>query len=145
MTTAELVDKIRRLSPTERLQLLELLRADLMPPADLDNLLSRTIVLDAGEPRLIGSRIGVHSVLAKYLDHGRSPEQIVARYPSLTLEQVYATILYYLRHREALDASLALWRAHAEQAAAEQARTPAFLDFQRRMREERARRAASTE
>ncbi len=32
-----------------------------------------------------------------------------ATYPSLTLEQVYATILYYLRNKEAVSKYLADW------------------------------------
>ena len=38
---------------------------------------------------------------------------ITACSPSLTLEQVYATITYYLHNREAIRAYLAAWREDA--------------------------------
>ncbi|MEA3341849.1 MAG: DUF433 domain-containing protein, partial [Chloroflexota bacterium] len=45
--------------------------------------------------RIKGTRVGIEIVLDDYLD-GASPEEIAARYRTLTLEQVYATITYYL-------------------------------------------------
>ena len=48
--------------------------------------------------RLKGTRIGIESVLEDYLE-GASPEEIAACYRNLTLEQVYATPLYYCRHQ----------------------------------------------
>ncbi len=49
--------------------------------------------------RIKGHRIGIESVLYEYLFREQTPEQIARRFPSLTLEQVYATILYYLSNR----------------------------------------------
>jgi hypothetical protein len=45
--------------------------------------------------RLKGHRIGIESVLYEYLFREQTPEQILRRFPALTLEQIYATILYY--------------------------------------------------
>ncbi len=42
--------------------------------------------------RIKGTRIGIEIVLADYLQ-GSSPEEIAARYLSLSLEQVYATLI----------------------------------------------------
>ncbi|MEB3881898.1 DUF433 domain-containing protein, partial [Lyngbya sp. CCY1209] len=50
--------------------------------------------------RLKGTRIGIETVLFDYLFRARTPEEIASTYPSLNLEQVYATILYYLHHKE---------------------------------------------
>ncbi len=55
-----------------------------------------------------GSRIIIDFVIDEY-KHGTSPEKIVSEiYPSLTLEQVYATILYYLHNKEAVEAHIEL-------------------------------------
>lgn len=45
--------------------------------------------------RIRGTRVGIETVLLDFLE-GFSPEEIAVRYRSLTLEQVYATITYYL-------------------------------------------------
>jgi uncharacterized protein (DUF433 family) len=54
--------------------------------------------------RIKGHRIAVEHVLEHFKD-GFSPETIIRDvYPSLTLEKVYATILYYLANRKRMDA-----------------------------------------
>lgn len=65
--------------------------------------------------RLKGTRIGIETVLFDYLFRAQTPEEIANLYPSLTLEQVYATILYYLHHKEAIDAYMTDWLDWAEQ------------------------------
>ena len=72
--------------------------------------------------RLKGTRVGIETVLYDFIHRSRSPQDIVASYPSLTLDQVYATILYYLRNREQVNAYLEDW-----------------LEWGRRMREEQER------
>ncbi|HZP80790.1 MAG TPA: DUF433 domain-containing protein [Chthonomonadaceae bacterium] len=57
--------------------------------------------------RLKGTRIGIESVLYEYIHRAQTPEAIAERFPSLTLEQIYATILYYLHDRETAGAYLA--------------------------------------
>ncbi len=74
--------------------------------------------------RLKGSRIGIETILYEYLYHGRSMEVIQADFPSLTLEQVYATILYYLRNKPSLDHYLAEWLDFGRRARAEQDENP---------------------
>jgi uncharacterized protein (DUF433 family) len=65
--------------------------------------------------RIKGTRIGIETVLEDYLE-GTSPEEIAARYRNLTLEQVYATILYYLHNRTQVEAYLEAWRSYTEEA-----------------------------
>ena len=65
--------------------------------------------------RIKGTRIGIETILYDYLHRGQSPENIAARYRSVTLEQVYATITYYLHHRETVNAYLEDWLAHGRQ------------------------------
>jgi len=51
-----------------------------------------------------GTRIGI-DLLVDDFNAGGSAEVIMRKYyPSLTLEQVYATITYYLRNKESVDA-----------------------------------------
>lgn len=92
--------------------------------------------------RIKGTRIGIETVLEDYLE-GASPEEIAARYRNLTLEQVYATILYYLRNRAEVDAYLEAWRAYTEQAWLEHERHPSPEIV--RLRQLKARRIALQE
>jgi uncharacterized protein (DUF433 family) len=52
-----------------------------------------------------GSRIPLERVIRAFIA-GMTPEQIVQDFQALTLEDVYATINYYLHHREEVDAYL---------------------------------------
>ena len=52
--------------------------------------------------RVAGTRVGIETLLRDYQE-GASPEELVLRYPSLSLEQVHATITYYLANREEVD------------------------------------------
>lgn len=57
--------------------------------------------------RIKGTRIGIESVLYEYIHRAQTPEAIAQRFHTVTLEQVYATILYYLHNRETVGAYLA--------------------------------------
>ncbi len=46
--------------------------------------------------RIRGHRIGIETVLYEYIHRRQTPEHIAAEFPTLSLEEVYATILYYL-------------------------------------------------
>src|SRR5438552_15936308 len=59
--------------------------------------------------RVKGTRVGIETVLYNFIHRQLSPEEIVATYPTLTLEQVYATILYYLHNKDAVTAYLTDW------------------------------------
>ena len=45
-------------------------------------------------------------------------------FPSLSLEQIYATILYYLHNREQIDAYMIDWLEYGRRAREEQDRNP---------------------
>ncbi len=79
--------------------------------------------------RLKGHRIGIESVLYEYIYNEKAPLQIAARFPSLSLEEIHATILYYLRNREQIDQYMSDWLEHGRQMREKQARnpTPAML------------------
>ncbi len=59
--------------------------------------------------RIKGTRIGIETILYEYIFREQHAEAIQQQYPSLTLEQVYATILYYHRHRNQLKAYMNQW------------------------------------
>lgn len=74
--------------------------------------------------RLKGTRVGIETILYDFIHRSQSPEAIAARYSSLTLEQVYATITYYFHNRDAVDAYLTEWIEHGNRMRTEQARNP---------------------
>lgn len=79
--------------------------------------------LDADDIRIRGTRVGIETVLDDYLN-AHSPEEIAVRYPTLTLEQVYASITFYLSRKSDLDAYLAQWRRCAENSWKDQSANP---------------------
>lgn len=79
--------------------------------------------LNEDDIRIKGTRVGIETVIEDYLE-GASPEEIAVRYRVLTLEQVYATITYYLQNQAVLDQYLEKWRRHGEAAWQEQRRNP---------------------
>jgi len=59
----------------------------------------------AGKPRIAGTRIKVsHIVLLTEL--GESPDTIVAKYPHLSLADIYSALAYYHDSRELIDAEI---------------------------------------
>ncbi|MBI3467133.1 MAG: DUF433 domain-containing protein [Planctomycetes bacterium] len=73
--------------------------------------------------RVKGTRMAIEYVIDDYLQ-GTSPEEIVHSYhPAITLEQVFATLTYYLHNRAEIDAyrqrneaaADAAYRAHLEE------------------------------
>ncbi|HTE20496.1 MAG TPA: DUF433 domain-containing protein [Armatimonadota bacterium] len=74
--------------------------------------------------RIRGHRIGIETVLDSYLHRGQTPEQIQETYPTLSLDEVYATILYYLRNREDVGRYIAAWIDYCHRATAEAESSP---------------------
>jgi uncharacterized protein (DUF433 family) len=74
--------------------------------------------------RVKGTRIGIETILLDYLNGGLTAEQIAERYRSLTLEQVYATILYYLHNKEQVNTYLETYLAESRRRQEEQDRNP---------------------
>jgi uncharacterized protein (DUF433 family) len=55
-----------------------------------------------GKPRIAGSRICVSDIVI-WTEQGRSPYEIVADFPHLTLADVYAALAYYHDHQSEID------------------------------------------
>lgn len=74
--------------------------------------------------RIKGSRIGIESVLYEFIHRAQTPEEIDARFWSINLEQVYATILYYLHNKEAVHQYMTDWIEYSERMRKEQEDNP---------------------
>ncbi len=74
-----------------------------------------------GVVRVGNSRITLDLVVEQY-ENGMTPEDMVRAYDALLLEDAYAAIAYYLRHREVVRAYL---KRREEEAAALQAKIEA--------------------
>jgi uncharacterized protein (DUF433 family) len=74
--------------------------------------------------RVKGHRIGIESILYEYIHREQGPEAIADRFPSLKLEQIYATILYYLVNKAEIKAYMAAWIEHEDRMVAEQSENP---------------------
>jgi uncharacterized protein (DUF433 family) len=59
-----------------------------------------------GKPRIAGHRIRVEDVVVWHERMGQSADEIVTRYPQLTLADIYAALTYYHDHREEVDADM---------------------------------------
>ena len=75
---------------------------------------SMPLRIDAdGVVRVGRTRVTLDTVIAAFRE-GFTAEEIAEQYPSAELADVYATIAYYLRDREAVDAYLAEGEALAK-------------------------------
>lgn len=71
-----------------------------------------------GVLRVGGTRVPLATVVEAFCE-GATPEEIVLRYPSLDLADVYSVIGYFLHHRAEVDAYLAEQRRQPEAIRAE--------------------------
>ena len=62
--------------------------------------------IDDENIRIHGHRVYVDNVLSNYL-WGEGPDELQQRYPQMSMEKIYATILYYLANKEEVDAYMA--------------------------------------
>lgn len=88
--------------------------------------------------RIAGIRVGIETILRNY-QQGASPEEIILCYPTLSLEQVHATITYYLANQEKVDTYLEEVRQRQEKGWQEQQRNPSEFvrELRRRLEEQR--------
>lgn len=77
-----------------------------------------------GDIRIKGHRIGIETVLYDYIFKAQTPEEIAARWNTLSLEEVYATILYYLHDNEQVHEYMTEWIEHGRRMREEQERNP---------------------
>ena len=65
--------------------------------------IERTPGICGGRPRIAGHRIRVQDIVIWHERLGYSPDEIVSRYPQLTLADVYAALAYYHDHRNEIE------------------------------------------
>jgi uncharacterized protein (DUF433 family) len=70
--------------------------------------------------RIKGHRIGIENILHEYLFKAKTAEEIAQTYKTLTLEQIYATILYYLQNQESVNQYIENWLNWSHQQREEQ-------------------------
>jgi uncharacterized protein (DUF433 family) len=82
--------------------------------------------------RIADSRVSLDSVVLAYWD-GKSPEAIVEEFPTLSDEQVYGAIAFYLHNRQEIDEYLSQQESKWQQLATESnANSGPLLDRLRR-------------
>jgi len=75
--------------------------------------------VDLGDVIRVGkTRVTLNTVIFEF-ENGATAEEIVSRYDTLSLADVYATIGYYLRHRTEIDEYLGELRRNEEKQYAE--------------------------
>ena len=99
-------------------------------PTDIKHIV-RTPDIYGGKPCIEGHRISVHDIAESHR-LGLTPEQIVSEhYPTLSLTQVYAALLYYYEHKDEIDRDI------SGEAADIKSRAQADMSpFARRLREQ---------
>ena len=80
--------------------------------------------LEEYDIRLKGTRVGIETILCEYIHNGKMPVVIADYYYTPTLEQVYATLLYYLQNQEKVGAYLDNYLAYCRKVREEQAKNP---------------------
>lgn len=83
---------------------------------------------------IVGSRISLDSIIHAFRE-GASPESIMQGFPSLSLEQIYGTIAFYLGNRKEVEAYLEQTRKDWESARKNQPASSA--DLQKRLAQTR--------
>jgi uncharacterized protein (DUF433 family) len=73
---------------------------------DIGTLIVRTPGTCGGRPRIAGHRLTVHNIAIDF-NAGRSPEEILAERPQLSLAKIYAALTYYFANKDAIDAEIA--------------------------------------
>lgn len=94
------------------------------------------VVQQEGKYLITGTRVSLDSVIYAFR-RGASPESIRRSFPSLTLEQIYGAITFYLANQEEIDQYLLDGEAeHEKLRAASRAAHPEFYEKLERARKE---------
>jgi uncharacterized protein (DUF433 family) len=74
--------------------------------------------------RLQGTRVGIETILYEYIYRHQSPETIAKTYTNLSLEQIYATILYFLHNQESVTQYMRDWLNYCQESEKQQTENP---------------------
>jgi uncharacterized protein (DUF433 family) len=94
--------------------------------------------------RIKETRIGIEDILDEYIYGKKSPEVIAELFETVTLEQIYATIFYYLQNPELVGKYVENWLDYTRKAQAEHDENPppVVVRLQKLKAEREANRAA---
>jgi uncharacterized protein (DUF433 family) len=68
--------------------------------------ITKTPGVCGGRACIAGHRIRVMDIVALHEHRKMSPSEVAEQYPSITLADVYAALVYYLDHRAEIEADL---------------------------------------
>jgi uncharacterized protein (DUF433 family) len=92
---------------------------------------------EPGAIRIQGHRVWIEHVLYPYIFEEKTAEEIHKDLATLSLEQIHATILYYLQNKEAVDQYIKDWLEYGRKAREEDRRNrPEFYALWRKRKEE---------
>ena len=77
-----------------------------------------------GKPRIAGHRIRVQDIVIMHDEMGKDPHEIVNDYPSITLADVYAALVYYMDNMEEIRRDIAESKKSEEEM---RAKSPSLL------------------
>ncbi|MEB3336569.1 MAG: DUF433 domain-containing protein [Leptolyngbyaceae bacterium] len=77
------------------------------------------VFLAPDDIRIQGTRIGIEHILYEYIHNAKSPEEIAQIFHTVTLAQIYATVLYYLENSQTVGKYVADWLDYTLKAEAE--------------------------
>jgi uncharacterized protein (DUF433 family) len=80
--------------------------------------------LGPNEIKIKGHRVWMEHILDEYLDRAKTLEELVARFDTLTKEQILAALLYYHNNKEAMDRYMAAHREYCRKSREEDERRP---------------------
>jgi uncharacterized protein (DUF433 family) len=92
---------------------------------------------EGGAVRVTGSRVTLDTIVGAF-KRGATAEQIQDSFPSLSLQQIYGAVAYYLEHQEAVEAYLSERQAEAEQLRQQIESQPQYAAFREKLRRRRA-------
>jgi uncharacterized protein (DUF433 family) len=85
-----------------------------MQPVVSQHIEMRPSAIHGQKACIAGTRISVADVYVWHELMGKSPDQIVAEYPFLTLSQIHSALAYYYEHAEDIRAQVKTGREEAE-------------------------------
>lgn len=143
MKTEKIFSMVDTLPIDSKLQLVDKLLDSLSPfQKDINNSWTKQVVREADklrkapmiekyfdflsndDIRIKGTRIGIESILYEYIHRDQHPKSIIQKFPALNMEQIYATILYYLHNKAEIDRYMTDWLEFGRKKKAEQDKNP---------------------
>lgn len=90
--------------------------------------------------RIKGHRIGMENILYEYIHGQMTAEELAQRFDTLSIEKVYAALLYYHANKEAMDKYLADWLEYCRVSREESYREHSeFYDRLRQLKQQKSR------